>query len=105
MRYLPDNLLETVTVSVKVRGTRNTFTTRSSSIRMAIQPMGGGLRYGDMNFLKQNLYHGTPLTPIPNIASGDKITRADGEELTVLRVDAFDGEQELSLNDGRSTVR
>ena len=99
MALIPPNLQETVDILRKTRDTRNTFTTVADDITVHIQPAGGGLRFGDMAFIRQNLYRALVETANTSIKQGDIVRRTGNNDLAILRIDTLDGIQELTLSE------
>ena len=99
MVYIPSIISETVTVKRKTRDTRNTFTNVAENIRMSIQPVGGGMRLGDMDFVRQNIYRAILVTKDMTILPGDMVERTGNPNVTVLRIDIINEHQQLELEE------
>lgn len=99
MPYIPSAISETVTIKRKVRDTRSTFSTVASGVVMSIQPAGGGTRLGDMSFVRQNIYRAILVTKNTSILPGDMVERTENPNVTVLRIDTIDANQQLELEE------
>jgi len=99
MPYIPSAISETVTIKRKTRSTRDTFSTIASGVIMSIQPAGGGTRLGDMGFVRQNVYRAILVTKETLILPGDMVERTGNPNVTVLRIDIIDANQQLELEE------
>lgn len=99
MPYIPLAIRQTVTIVRKTKDTRNTFATVASNVVMSIQPAGGGLRYGDVTFMKQSLGKALMQTADTSIAEGDLIRRTGERDLPILRIDNLSTVQQFTLGE------
>lgn len=94
---IPVELQETVTIKRYTAGTRSTATTIASSVKMYIEPVGGGARLNAPGEMTRNAYQGMLVTPLSTVQQLDRVVRSDGTELVIQRIDRVTDVQQFVM--------